>query len=40
LIAIPKVNDNAKKMAELYNIQIVEARNQKEAIKALKEKIG
>jgi hypothetical protein len=40
LIAIPKVSDNGKKMAKLYNIQIVEARNQKEAIKALKEKIG
>jgi len=39
LIAIPKINENGKKMAELYNIQIIEARNQKEAIKALKEKI-
>jgi len=39
LIAIPKMSDNGKKMAELYNIQIIEARNQKEAIKALKEKM-
>jgi hypothetical protein len=39
LIAIPKMGENGKKMAELYNIQIVEARNQKEAVKALKEKI-
>ncbi len=39
LIAIPKINENGKKMAELYNIQIIEAKNQKEAIKALKEKM-
>jgi len=40
LIAIPKMSDNGKKMAELYNIQILEATNQKEAVKALKEKIS
>lgn len=40
LIAIPKMNDNGKKMAELYNIQIVEAKNQKEATRALKEKMS
>jgi hypothetical protein len=39
LIAIPKMNDNGKKMAELYNIQVIEAKNQKEAIKTLKEKM-
>jgi hypothetical protein len=39
LIAIPKMSENAKKMAELYNIKIIEARNQKEAVKALKERI-
>jgi len=39
LIAIPKLNDNAKKMAELYNIQAVEGKDQKEAINNLKEKI-
>jgi hypothetical protein len=39
LIAIPKMNENGKKMAELYNIQIIEAKNQKEAIKALKDKL-
>jgi hypothetical protein len=33
------VNDNGKKMAELYNIRIIEARSQKEAIRALKEKL-
>ncbi|MEM3457975.1 MAG: hypothetical protein QXN36_04905 [Candidatus Bathyarchaeia archaeon] len=39
LIAIPKISENGKKMAELYNIQIIEAKNQKEVIKALKEKM-
>ncbi|MGQ9623974.1 MAG: TackOD1 domain-containing metal-binding protein [Candidatus Bathycorpusculaceae bacterium] len=39
LIAVPKINENGKKMAELYNIQIIEARNQKEVVKALKEKL-
>jgi len=39
LFAIPKISENGKKMAELYNIQIIEAKNQKEAIKALKEKM-
>ena len=27
LIAVPKINENAKKMAELYNIQAIEAKN-------------
>jgi hypothetical protein len=39
LIAIPELSDNGKKMAELYNIQIIEAKSQKEAIKALKDKL-
>ena len=39
LIAIPRLNDNARKMAELYNIRAVEAKNQKEAINSLKEKM-
>jgi transcription elongation factor Elf1 len=39
LIAIPGIGENGKKMAELYNIQIIEAKNQKEAIKALKDKL-
>ncbi len=33
LIAIPAINDNGKKMAELYKIQVIEAKSQKEAIK-------
>jgi len=39
LIAIPKMSENGKKMAELYNIQIVEAKNEKEATRALKERM-
>jgi transcription elongation factor Elf1 len=39
LIAIPTISENGKKMAELYNIRIIEAKNQKEAIKALKEQL-
>jgi len=39
LIAIPRINANGKKMAELYNIQVIEAKNEKEAIRALKEKM-
>jgi hypothetical protein len=39
LIAIPKLNDNARKMAELYNIRAIEATNPKEAINSLKEKM-
>jgi hypothetical protein len=40
LIAIPKMSENAKKMAELYNIKAIEAGDEKEAMKALKDKIG
>lgn len=36
LIAIPRLNENAKKMAELYSIHTIEAENSKEATKALK----
>jgi uncharacterized protein YbaR (Trm112 family) len=39
LIAIPRLNENGKKMAELYNIQIIEGKNQEEAIKTLKYKL-
>ena len=37
LVTIPKLNKNGKKMAELYNIQIIEAKNQTQAIDMLKE---
>jgi hypothetical protein len=39
LIAIPKMSENGKKMAELYSIKLIEAKNQKEAIKELKDKL-
>jgi hypothetical protein len=39
LIAIPQLNENGKKMAQLYNIRAIEAKNQKEAVKAFKEKL-
>jgi hypothetical protein len=39
LIAVPRMTENAKKMAELYNIQVIEATNEKEVVKALKEKM-
>jgi hypothetical protein len=39
LIAIPKMSENGKKMAELYNIRIIEAENPKEAIKQLKDEM-
>ena len=39
LIAIPSISENGKKMAKLYNINVIEAKNQKEAIKALKDKL-
>jgi len=39
LIAIPKMSENGKKMAQLYNIRLIEARDQKEAIDALKERV-
>ncbi|UCH31234.1 MAG: hypothetical protein JSV05_06965 [Candidatus Bathyarchaeota archaeon] len=35
LIAIPKISDNGKKMAKLYRISVIEARNQEEAVSAL-----
>ena len=39
LVAVPKLSDNGKKMAELYNIKIIEAKNQKDLVKALKEQL-
>jgi len=39
LIAIPQLNENGRKMAQLYNITAIEAKNQKEAVKAFKEKL-
>jgi hypothetical protein len=39
LIAIPKLSENAKRMAELYKIHAIEAENQEEALASLKEKL-
>jgi hypothetical protein len=39
LIAIPSLNDNGKKMADLYNISVIEAKNQKDAMKSVRERI-
>ncbi|MDH5482791.1 MAG: hypothetical protein OEY22_07935 [Candidatus Bathyarchaeota archaeon] len=39
LVVIPRISENGKKMAELYNIRIIEAKSQEEAIRALKDKI-
>ena len=36
LVAIPRLSENGRKMAELYSIRAVEAENQDEAVKALK----
>jgi hypothetical protein len=35
LIAIPKVNESGKKLAALYKINLIEAKDQKEIMKAL-----
>jgi hypothetical protein len=35
LIAIPKVNESGKKLAVLYKINLIEAKDQKEIMKAL-----
>ncbi|MEM3703082.1 MAG: hypothetical protein QXX79_01465, partial [Candidatus Bathyarchaeia archaeon] len=40
LIAIPKLSDNAKKMAELYSIKVIEATDSKEVMKALKDRLA
>jgi hypothetical protein len=39
LVAIPKLNENGKRMAELYNIQTIEAENPMEAAKVLKARL-
>lgn len=40
LIAVPKVSENAKKMAELYKIKAIEAKNPNEAVSSLKKAIS
>jgi len=40
LIAIPRMSENGRKLAGLYKIELIEGRNQKEALKALEKAIG
>jgi hypothetical protein len=40
LIAIPAMSENGRKLASLYKIDLIEAKNQDEALKALKAYIG
>jgi len=40
LIAVPKLSENGRKMAELYKISAIEARNQEEAINSLRKDLG
>jgi hypothetical protein len=35
LVAIPRMSENGKKLAALYKIELVEAKDQKEVIEAL-----
>lgn len=37
LIAIPKMSENGKRLADLYKIELIEAKDQNEAIKALED---
>jgi len=39
LVAIPKMSKEGSQMAELYKIKVIEAKNQEEAIEALKEHV-
>jgi transcription elongation factor Elf1 len=39
LIAIPRMSDSGRKLAELYNIKLIEAKDQNEAIKALEKSV-
>ncbi len=40
LIAVPSVNENAKKMAELYKIHAIEAKTPNEAVSSLRKEMG
>ena len=39
LIAIPRISENGKKMARLYNIKLIEAIDDKEAIEKFEDKL-
>jgi hypothetical protein len=40
LVALPKISENARKMAQLYKIHVIEAKSEKEATKALGEELS
>jgi transcription elongation factor Elf1 len=40
LVALPKMSENGKKMAQLYKIHVIEAKNEKDATKALGEELS
>jgi len=40
LIAIPRMSENGRKLAGLYKIELIEGKNQKEALKALEKSMG
>jgi transcription elongation factor Elf1 len=40
LITIPKINENGRKLADLYKIKLIEAENQDAAIKALEDSLA
>jgi hypothetical protein len=39
-VAIPRMSENGRKLATLYKIELIEGRNQKEALKALEKAMG
>ena len=39
LVVMPRISEDGKKMAQLYKIQVVEAKNEKEATKTLKQRL-
>jgi len=40
LIAIPKIAENGRKLADLYKIKLIEAADQNAAVKALEAALG
>lgn len=40
LVAIPRMSENGRKLASLYKIELIEGKNQKEALKALEKAMG
>jgi hypothetical protein len=40
LVTIPRMSENGRKLASLYKIELIEGKNQKEALKALEKAMG